>query len=149
MFNKWKKTSKRLSLRQLAGIGTPDSCTLKYCSLFVCLLMTRASRWDSKFKITKSPVWNHFPVTIFFSTTSSPYRPVIFWHISFNSQGPYFDEIHNTNKTGIYLILFVLYKLWLAIYIKSHKLFQKEWNFSGKVTFQIRSLSRPPPGSTW
>ena len=95
MFNIWEKTSKNFS-------PSPDSAVLKV--------------WGRNLTKTCSKLRTHFKSIVleicsndFFQHPIQSISTCYFCHVSLNYQGPYFDEINNTLKTGICLILFIVF----------------------------------------
>ena len=124
MFNIWEKTSKNFS-------PSPDSAVLK--------------EWGRNLTKTCSKLRTHFKsivlkfvVTIFFSTPSNPYRPVIFVMCLWIIRDHISMTINNTLKTGICLILFIVFdnEFEISLIISKKVEFQRRGCFPGQVAFQ-------------
>ena len=129
MFNIWEKTSKIFS-------PSPDSAVLKVWG-------RNLTKTCSKLRTHFKSIVLKFVVTIFFSTPSNPYRPVIFVMCLWINKDHISMTINNTLKTGICLILCIVICnwFWILLIILKKVGFQRQGHFPGLIPAQPRGYA--------
>ena len=145
---RWKKIKRFLNMNNDLGnccLLSPSCCSFEvvHNRTNTRFLSTRATPW---FIRRPNPVFlKDIPVRRFFQRLFKSDNVMFYTSYSFD----FIKAILWPKYNYLITLTGVLYKLNFALKVSSNFLFQKKWNFSTLVAFQVRLLSRETAGTRY